>query len=289
MANKSVLITGASTGIGRACAQHLDRLGFEVFAGVRKPADGEDLERCSTRRLTPVLIDVTDQASIDSTAEAIAERLGRAGLWGLVNNAGIAVSGPLEYLGADELRRQLEVNVVGQLAVTHAFLPQIRRAKGRIVFMSSIAGRTRSLPFIGPYSASKSALEALAESLRLELLPWDMHVALVEPGSIATPIWEKGSHSVDQTIESLPREGRELYGESLERARRISDASGRRGIAPDAVAEKVAHALTAERPKTRYLVGNDAKARAVIENRLPDRIRDRLVARIMRYEKISRP
>src|SRR5205809_5130593 len=169
--SRNVLITGASTGIGRACAIALDRSGFRVFAGVRKAADGDAL-RSESPRIEPVIIDVTDQATIDAAAKQIDE------LYGLVNNAGITVAGPVEYLPVDDVRRQFEVNVFGHLAVTQAFLPLIRKARGaRIVFMSSVGGRVPSSPFLSPYNASKHALESFGDALRVELAPWDIRVS----------------------------------------------------------------------------------------------------------------
>jgi NAD(P)-dependent dehydrogenase (short-subunit alcohol dehydrogenase family) len=282
---RSVLITGASTGIGRACALRLDRAGFGVFAGVRKESDGEKLKDESSERLSPVIIDVTDGTSIKDAAATIREATGGAGLAGLVNNAGITVQGALEYLPVDEVRRQFEVNVFGQLAVTQELLPEIRAGRGRIVFMSSIAGRAPSLPFLGPYAGSKWALEALAESWRIELLPWKIHVALIEPGSIDTPVWEKGDATFGGIVDSLPPEGKKRYVHTMERARKIAQQSGARGISPDEVAKRVEHALTARRPRTRYLVGVDARVRAIVENALPARLRDRTIGKVMGYGK----
>ena len=160
---RAVVITGASTGIGAACAFHLDRLGFTVFAGVRKPEDGARLQQSGSDRLIPILLDVTDQPSIQRSIEIVSERVGVTGLYGLVNNAGIAVSAPLEAIPLPDLRRQLEVNVIGQVAVTQAFLTLIRQARGRIVNMGSIAGRS-TIPLMGAYSASKFALEAITDA-----------------------------------------------------------------------------------------------------------------------------
>jgi NAD(P)-dependent dehydrogenase (short-subunit alcohol dehydrogenase family) len=281
MTSRAVLITGASTGIGRASALHLDRIGMTVFAGVRKAEDGEELRGHASDRLRVVLIDIADAASVEqATAEVLKETEG-PGLFGLVNNAGITVQGPLEYLPPAQLREQFEVNVFGHMAVTQPLLPSLKKAQGRIVFMSSIAGRARSLPFLGPYSASKKAIGALADSLRIELRGAGISVSLVEPGSIATPIWEKGDASFDELLESLPPEGRTFYGAALDKARKIAAASGARGIPPERVAAKVAHALTAARPKARYLVGSDAMARAWVESPLPDRVRDKLLARLV--------
>jgi len=271
----AVLVTGASTGIGEACALYLDKLGFWVFAGVRKERDGDALKRKASDRLAPVFIDVTDAASIASAADRVAAAVGESGLAGLVNNAGIAVIGPLEFLPISELRKQFEVNVIGQIAVTQAFLSLLRKGSGRIVNMGSISGRLAA-PLAGPYAASKFALEALTDSLRVELRPWGISVSIIEPGKIITPIWKKST--VEEIMKGLPKEAQVLYGSRMIALQRMIDRASQVGIPPDAVAKVVAHALTAKRPKTRYLVGRDAKYMAAIFRRLPDRVRDWAIA-----------
>jgi NAD(P)-dependent dehydrogenase (short-subunit alcohol dehydrogenase family) len=271
-AGRCVVVTGASSGIGEACALRLAGAGWRVLAGVRAAADGDRLRE---RGLEPVTLDVTDAASI----AAAAERLGDGGLHGLVNNAGIAVSMPLEFLPLDELRRQLEVNLVGQLAVTQAFLPYLRRVRGRIVNVGSIAGRS-SLPFLGAYAASKHALEAVTDALRVELRPFGIDVAIVEPASIATPIWSKGGENVQRLLEGLPPDVLTLYGERMTAFRSAAAAAAQRAEPADDVAKAVEHALTADRPKTRYVVGRDARRRSRLE-RLPDRLRDRVYERVL--------
>jgi NAD(P)-dependent dehydrogenase (short-subunit alcohol dehydrogenase family) len=280
----TVVITGASTGIGEACALHLDQLGWRVFAGVRKDADGEALRRKASARLTPVHIDVTDAASIATARETVARELGERGLHGLVNNAGIVVAAPLEFVPIDDLRRQLEVNVIGQIAVTQAFLTLIRTARGRIVNIGSVSGRLAT-PFTGPYSASKFAMEALTDALRIELRPWKIEVAIVEPGSIATPIWEKGMAEADLMEAKLPAEGHALYDGAIKALRAIADELAKRGIPPAAVAKAVTHALTAKKPKTRYLVGFDASIQAKLAKFAPDRVRDGLIERQLKLPK----
>ena len=275
---RAVVITGASTGIGEACALRLDQQGWRVFAGVRKEADGERLKQQASDRLAPITIDVTDQATIESAAEVVASAVGEAGLAGLVNNAGITVPGPIEFLPIEELRRQLEVNTIGQIAVTQAFLALIRKGHGRIVNMGSIGGRMAT-PFIGAYCASKFAMEALTDSLRQELRPWDIGVSIVEPGSIATPIWEKGRAAADELEERLPQAARDLYGDAIDAMGRAVDKRAKAGIPADEVAKAVEHALTAKRPKTRYLVGMDARLPAILAKVVPDRARDGLIAR----------
>jgi NAD(P)-dependent dehydrogenase (short-subunit alcohol dehydrogenase family) len=282
---KSVVITGASTGIGRATALRLAQGGHRVFAGVRKDSDGENLVRAATGRLDPVIIDVADASSIEAAVKLVGDGLAADGLNGLVNNAGIAVSGPLEYLPIDDLRKQLEVNVIGQIAVTQAFLPLIRKGRGRIVNIGSVAGRAPSAPLLGPYAASKMAMEALTDSLRTELMRWNIPVSIVEPGAIATPIWDKSGGDFDHLTSGMTDEAAQRYGRLIETGRKIAAAQGRKGSPPEKVAAAVEHALTSARPKTRYLIGRDAWGRAHIETLLPDKVRDKVVARFLRYEK----
>ena len=275
---RAVVITGASTGIGEACALRLGKHGWRVFAGVRKEADGAALREKSSDRLTPVMIDVTDQASVTAAAETVRAAVGDGGLAGLVNNAGISVFGPLEFLPPEDLRRQLEVNVIGQIVVTQAFLPLIRAGNGRIVNMGSIGGRMAT-PFLGPYNASKFAMEALTDSLRQELRPWGIEVALVEPGSIATPIWSKGQANADEMEKSMPEEAMKLYGDAFAALRAAAKEFEKAGVPPDEVAKFVEHALTASKPKTRYVVGRDAQIQRVLAKVVPDRVLDGLVQR----------
>jgi NAD(P)-dependent dehydrogenase (short-subunit alcohol dehydrogenase family) len=279
--DRAVLITGASTGIGAACAHHLDRLGFRVFAGVRREQDGEALKGIGTNRLVPLLLDVTDELLIHKAHAIISGQIGNHGLFGLINNAGIAVVGPLEAVPIPDLRRQLEVNVIGQAAVTRAFLPLIRQARGRIVNMGSIAGRA-AMPLMGPYAASKFALEAMTDVLRLELQQWGIAVSIVEPGAIATPIWEKsGKEAVDREA-TASAELRALYGTVIAAVRKVAEKAAERAIPSDAVAKVVEEALTAPRPKTRYLVGTDAKLRALMAKLLPDRVSDSVLTWVLK-------
>jgi NAD(P)-dependent dehydrogenase (short-subunit alcohol dehydrogenase family) len=270
---RSVLVTGASKGIGRATVLRLSAAGWKVFAGVRRDEDGLAL-RNESAGVVPVRLDVGDDDQIATAVERIASEAGGA-LGAVVNNAGIAVAGPLEFLPIAELRRQLEVNVVGQIAVTQAVLPLLRSATGRIVFVSSIAGRS-AMPFTGAYSASKFALEALADALRVELQPWDIHVSVIEPGVIATPIWETAARAADRILADAPPALQSFYGERLEALRRRA-ARGMEGLPPDTVAAAVEHALTASPPKTRYVIGRDAHTRLWLERVLPDRARDRVI------------
>lgn len=275
---RSVLVTGASSGIGLATAIHLSNMGFRVFAGIRKKIDAERLQHNSNGMITAVQLDITDMVSISSAREFIESQTGGEGLSGLVNNAGIVVAGPLEFFDVEDLRRQLEVNLIGQVAVTQSFLPLIRKAKGRIVFMGSISGRV-PYPFMAAYSASKFALEAVADCLRIELMPWDIFVSIVEPGSIATPIWEKSIAAADARIKSFPHRAMELYGTVLPRVRRSAQESARRAIPAARAARAVTHALTSASPKRRYIVGANARIELVLRTLLPARLLDRLISR----------
>lgn len=273
----AVLITGASTGIGKACALHLDGLGYQVFAGVRRAVDQERLLSNASPRLEPIFLDVIQEQSILAAVERLTEAVGDSGLVGLVNNAGIAVAAPLEFIPIDDLRRQIEVNAIGQIAVTQAFLPLVRSGKGRVIFISSISGLTAT-PFLGPYAASKFAMEALADSLRRELLPWGIKVSIVQPGRIETPIWEKSLAAADDMLENLPSKACEYYGAMMTKIKEgVSKRQGQ-GTPVDVVAHTVYNALTSPRPKTRYLVGWDAKAVALVVKLVPDWVLDKLIA-----------
>jgi NAD(P)-dependent dehydrogenase (short-subunit alcohol dehydrogenase family) len=273
-----VLISGASTGIGRACALELAEKGFTVYAGVRRPESGEALQAASAGRVVPVLLDVTDTASIARAVECVVEANGERTLSALVNNAGIVVAGPLEYLPLDALRAQFEANVFGTVALTQACLPLLRAGRGRIVNMSSISGRFAS-PLLGPYAASKFALEALSDSLRRELAPWGIPVSIVEPGKVATPIWEKSAAAAGAMLEGFPAEANAAYGAAVEHARRRARRASQTGIPAEAVAAVVHAALTAPRPRTRYLVGRDARIGALMARWLPDRVLDHYARR----------
>jgi NAD(P)-dependent dehydrogenase (short-subunit alcohol dehydrogenase family) len=275
----AVLISGASTGIGRACTEHLDGLGFTIFAGVRNQADADSLRGAGSGRTQPLMLDVTESESIAAAMRAVDEA-SPTGLAGLVNNAGVSVGGPLEFVALDEWRRQLEVNFIGQVAVTQAALPALRKARGRVVNMTSIGGRLAS-PFLGPYNASKYALEAVTDSLRLELRQFGIEVAAVEPGAVVTPIWEKGRASAEQATANMPAEALKLYGAGFAAISKFISQGERTGVPALEVARAVEHALTASRPKTRYVVGRDAKVRLALTRLLPTRVMDRVIGRAM--------
>jgi NAD(P)-dependent dehydrogenase (short-subunit alcohol dehydrogenase family) len=276
---KSVLVTGASTGIGRATALQLDRSGWRVFAGVRKEEDAASLRAAGSERLEPLMLDVTAAGQIAAAAERIGAETGEAGLDGLVNNAGIAVPGPLETLPIEDFKRQIDVNLSAQVAVTQALLPAIRTARGRIVFITSIGG-LMAFPMFGAYHAAKFGLEAVGDVFRQELRPWGISVSVVEPGSIATPIWDRGDAEVD-AIAARAGDGHvQLYGEAIDAYREVARKTGERGISPDKVATRIEHALSARRPRVRYLVGADARGQAFASRVLPDRLVDWIVARV---------
>jgi NAD(P)-dependent dehydrogenase (short-subunit alcohol dehydrogenase family) len=277
----AVVVTGASSGIGEGCARRLAGEGFAVFAGVRSEQDGERLAR-EIAGVTPLNVDVTDAASIAAAAETVANAVGEHGLAGLVNNAGVAVPAPIEHQPIDDFRRQIEVNLIGQVAVTQAFLPLLRAGRGRVVNVSSIGGKV-AVPLLGAYAASKFGLEGFSDSLRRELRPWGIHVSVIEPGTIATPIWDKGIASGDELEASMSEQAKRDYGPLIATVRTASARGARTGLPADAVAKDVAHALTARRPRTRYLVGREAKTRALLARILGDRAIDAAVARAMRW------
>jgi NAD(P)-dependent dehydrogenase (short-subunit alcohol dehydrogenase family) len=273
---KSVVVTGASTGIGWGCTKVLAGKGFHVFGSVRKQADADRLKSEFGERFMPLLFDVTDAAAVNRAAEQMAFALGNATLAGLVNNAGIAVAGPLLYLDIDDLRQQLEVNVTGQLVVTQAFAPLLGAdpsrsgEPGRIVMITSVGGRNAN-PFTGPYNASKFALEGLSESLRRELMIFGIDVIVVAPGAVATPIWAK-AEQIDTS-----RYANTMYAGALDRVKSYMLELGRKGFPPEKIGETVYRALSAKKPKARYTVTPDVMQNIMV-NTLPKRIVDRNVA-----------
>lgn len=274
---RSVVISGASSGIGRATAVYLDRAGWRVFAGVRNEQAEAELRSSSSDRLTTLMLDVTSEASISAAGDAVATATGGR-LDALFNNAGISVPGPVEYIPLEEVRQVFDVNVFGHLAMTQRFLPMLREACGRIVFTSSMSGRI-GLPFLGAYAASKYAIEAYGDALRRELRGFGINVSLIEPGSIATEIWDKG---LDPAVRArLDDEAERLYGSGLNFAEREGKRSAKAAIPADAVAKAVEHALTARKPKRRYVVGRDAKLLIPLANRAPGLV-DAVVARGIR-------
>jgi NAD(P)-dependent dehydrogenase (short-subunit alcohol dehydrogenase family) len=282
--SRAVVVTGASSGIGRAAALHLDARGFHVFAAVRREPDATSLRGEASPRLRTLILDVTDAASLAAAAKEVEAAVGDAGLAGVVANAGIGVGGPTEFVPLDELRNVLEVNTVGVVATLQAFAPLVRRARGRMVVVSSSSGRL-SAPFAGPYAASKFAVEALCDALRIELRPFGIHVALIEPGDVETPIWDKTQRNADELEARLPEDGRRFYGDLIPRVRERLEKSSRSASSPEGCARAIEHALAARRPKTRYLVGVDARIQAALARWLPDRWRDALLDRLLRSGK----
>ncbi len=272
----TVVITGASKGIGRSAALRLDEQGWRVFAGVRRDDDGDALRAEASARLTPLLLDVASRSSLQAAVALVEQAVGQEGLQGLVNNAGIVVPGPLEFLPVDDLRLQLEVNVIGLAATTQAFLPALRRGKGRIVNVGSINGRL-AVPFTGAYCASKHALEAYSDSLRMELRPWAIDVSLIQPGAVATPIWDTSRARVREIARQMPEAATRLYGRIIERALRDQGPPAH-AVPPEAVARVIERALLSPRPRARYPLGRDTRLGLLLA-RLPDRLRDFILVR----------
>jgi NAD(P)-dependent dehydrogenase (short-subunit alcohol dehydrogenase family) len=280
----TVLITGASTGIGQATALRLARAGWTVLAGVRAKEDGERLaSEAPPGRIEPLTLDVTDLEQIRLAAARVSE-LGGAGdaspgrLDALVNNAGIGFGGPLELIHPDDLRKQFDVNVLGQISVTQALLPALRAAHGRIVFLSSVGGRV-AMAFTAPYASSKHAIEAIGDALRVELRTSNVQVALVEPGSVATPIWDKSRELADGV--TIPDDLQAEYGHVPQAMDKVLQDTAKRGVPPELVAETIERALSARRMKSRYLIGRDARAMVAIRRLLPDHVFDRVARRAL--------
>lgn len=276
-----VFITGSSSGIGKACVLALDKLGYDVFAGVRGMEDGRSLRQIASDRLHPVTIDITNHEQIVAAAETVRQGLGERPLKGLINNAGIAVGGPLEFVPIDRLRHQMEVNLIGHISVSQAFIPLLRKSRGRIINVGSIAGFFAS-PLMGAYCASKYAMEAISDVLRRELRPWDIKVSLLEPGIIGTKIWEKAGAQADRAIKEAPDEMIRLYGPLIELVRKHVEDIQKRAQSPAAVAKAVVHALTAAHPKARYRVGPKAWTQKIL-SWLPENIQDRIIASYLKW------
>jgi NAD(P)-dependent dehydrogenase (short-subunit alcohol dehydrogenase family) len=261
-------VTGAGRGIGRATATRLAGHGWQVFAGVRRTEDGERLTQDGPGLISPVLLDITDEEHV----RALPERL-PSSLDAVINNAGIVVGGPVEALALDELRRQLEVNVVGQVAVTQAVLPRLRSARGRVIFVSSLSGRV-STPLTGAYNASKFALEAVADALRMEVAPWGIRVVLIEPAQTDTDMWRLAEDELNDTVAGLAPEHRALYAKHIEGFRRSIPRSQRMARPVEDVAATIERALTADRPRPRYVVGASARASAALVRFTPTPVLD---------------
>ena len=275
---RSILVTGASTGIGRAIVKSaLEKGTTRVFANVRKDADGANLRAELGERVVPVVFDVRDEATVLAGARQVEQALDGAPLFGLVNNAGVAVPGPLLHIETEDLVRQLDVNIVGVHRVTKAFAPLLGAApgrdgaKGRIVMMSSVGGLNAS-PFNGPYNASKFALEGYSSALRKELMLYGVDVVVIGPGAIATPIWEKSDTAEAAKYADTP------YAKAMEKIRGYMLKLGAEGMPPEAVASTVWKALTVDKPKARYSVVRSKLRDEWMQRFLPARFVDRRMA-----------
>jgi len=276
MENKRwIVITGASTGIGKATALRLAGAGFSVIAGVRKAADAEWLCK-EAPALQTAILDVTNPENIAELVARLPQLLGDAGLYGLVNNAGVVVAGPTESMTTAEWQRQYAINLFGPIALTAAMIPFLRQARGQIVNVSSIGGRF-SVPFMSAYTSSKFAIEGWSDALRIELKPDGIEVVLVEPGAIATPLWEKGTDQAAQILAQLPPQLVPRYADIVKKVTAASEKTAKRAIPPEQVAVAIEAALTASKPRTRYVVGTDAKVQAMLKWLLSDRVLDRLL------------
>lgn len=273
---KSVVVTGASTGIGHGAAKVLVNNGLRVFGSVRRAPDAERLSRELGSAFVPLLFDVTDESAVRQAASQVKDALAGEPLFGLVNNAGIAVPGPLLHLAIEEIRHQLEVNVIGQLIATQAFAPLLTSEKtgaerpGRIVMISSVGGRIAT-PFMGPYNASKFAIEALADSLRRELILIGIDVIVVAPGAVVTAIWDKAAAVDVSRYDNTP------YARALRNLKQAAIDDGRKGLSEEALGRVIHRALTIAKPKARYVVTRD-KLQYLIGSNLPKRTLDRLIA-----------
>jgi len=270
----SVLVTGAARGIGRSIVEHLAGRGWDVIAGVRSEADAAAVIALNPQRISSVILDVTDAGHIAALDESLPERLDA-----VVNNAGVVVSGPMETVSPDEWRKQLEINVIGQLAVTQAVLPRLRESRGRVVFISSVNGRL-SFSLVGAYCASKFALEAAADALRMELRPWHIAVAIVEPAQTDTDLWRKADDMVDQAEAALTAAQRELYGRHIAGFKRTIPLSQKMAVPSVKVSAVVEEALTARKPRPRYVVGVGPKLQVALLTNLPARARDFVLRRV---------
>ena len=278
--SKSVVITGASSGLGKAAALRLSGLGYRVFAGVRTESSAAELSGMASSRgeLIPVMLDVTDANSIAHVGDQVEQRCADTGLWALVNNAGVCISAPLESVRMDLMRTQLETNVIGTLAVSQRFLPLLRASRGRIVNVSSGVGNI-ALPYLGLYSASQFAKEGLSDSLRRELRPLGVSVSVIQPGAVDTPIWGKIRKTADEILATAPTEVIDTYRARFIEFLNMNEVRGQKSkTTPADYADAVAAALAAKRPKTRYRVGVDSSSSALARRVVPDRLMDALIA-----------
>lgn len=279
----AVFITGAAGGIGSEAVRRLAKMDYRVFAGVRDPAQGKQLANIG-ENVVPVPIDITDPESVQSAAKTVTAALGTRGLSGLVNNAGAIVQGPLELLSLEEIKQQFDINVFGQIAVTQAFLPLLRGQSGRIVNIGAVTGKT-AMPFIGALSASKHALEAVTDALRVELKPWNIHVSIIEPAAIGTNIFNKSAAAAKLSLDQVPADKRRLYDRAIAA---VNASFAKQPVSRAAVVvDAIVHALSSNRPRTRYAVGRGARL-VVLLSRFPDRLVDRLLSSSLGLTKVNR-
>lgn len=264
----TILITGAARGIGLAITERLAASGWDVIAGVRDERSADELR---APNVTPVILDITNPDQVAELDQVLPQRLDA-----VVNNAGIVVGGPMEALTPDQLRHQLDVNVIGQHAVTRAVLPRLRTSRGRIVFVSSISGRVAT-PMTGAYNASKFALEGMADALRMELAPWKIRVVLIEPGQTDTDIWRDAETTLESTVESMTTEHRTLYARQIAGYRKSIPLSQKLAVPADSVAASVETALRAKRPRARYVVGRANQVQAALVGAMPTALSDRVI------------
>jgi NAD(P)-dependent dehydrogenase (short-subunit alcohol dehydrogenase family) len=273
---RAIVVTGCSTGIGKACALRLERAGYTVFAGVRREEDGRALAAESSGGIRPLLLDVTDAEQIAAAVASVESALGASGeLAGLVNNAGVAVYGPLELLPIETLRGVFEVNVIGHVAVTQAFIPLLRLSKGRVVMIGSSSGFLTP-PFLGPYASTKCAMESITDAFRRELAPWGIEVCIMEPGAVRTPLWDKSVGEGDSWFDGLPDAARRLYARGYAAMRKTFVEKSGKGISSEALADRVLEALTSPKPRTRYPMGRDTVGYRMLQ-KLPDKLVDNML------------
>lgn len=270
----SVLVTGASRGIGKAIAEHLAHRGWDVIAAVRSQQDADAVSKLNPQRISAVILDVTSAADVAALDSSLPDKLDA-----VVNNAGIAVGGAMETLSPDDWRKQLEVNVIGQLAVTQAVLPRLRKSHGRVVFISSVNGRF-AMPLIGAYAASKFALEAAADALRMELSPWKIPVVVIQPAQTDTDMWRTADAMVEELESGLTTEHRSLYAGHIAGMKKMIPVSQKIAVPTAKVTAVVEEALTARRPRTRYIVGLGPKVQVALISNMPTKLRDRVLRRV---------
>ena len=283
---KSVVITGASSGIGLSSVARMSRAGWRVFATVRKESDRDKLRADFPDKVYPVLMDVENEASIAAAARDIESQLTGRGLEGLVNVAGIGMVRPLEYASLKDVRQIFEINVFGQVAVTQALSRVLRKARGRIVNITSV-GVNLAIPFGGLLNASKSAFAKISDTLRLEMHPFGVRVMAIEPGAISTPAVDKTLGDLEQVIRNLPPEAQIQYGALIRKMGRRGYEMEKKGSSPDVVAAAVHHALTANHPRIRYRVGKHAKLLATLPKILPESLMDALLRKMLGLSEVD--